>query len=87
VRQLDPDILIGWDVQKGGLGYLADRAAVLGINLLRAASRTPELAGLKERQDDAWGRDNASGIHCTGAWGGAGLVGGRACCAGLWTCI
>jgi hypothetical protein len=43
LRQLDPDILVGWDVQKGGLGYLAERGALLGLNVLRAASRTPEV--------------------------------------------
>jgi hypothetical protein len=43
VRGLDPDVLAGWDVQRGGLGYLAERGAALGLNLLRAVSRTPEV--------------------------------------------
>jgi hypothetical protein len=30
---------------------------------LRAA---PQLSSIKERQEDQWGRDHASGIHCTG---------------------
>ena len=42
VRALDPDILLGWEVQQGSLGYLVDRAALLELPLLRAASRTPE---------------------------------------------
>ncbi|KAL4556311.1 hypothetical protein LXL04_038958 [Taraxacum kok-saghyz] len=37
----DPDILIGWDIQGGSLGFLAERAAYLGIGLLNKISRTP----------------------------------------------
>eukprot|EP00775_Hariotina_reticulata_P012068 gene12067-12209_t len=61
VQLLDPDVLVGWDIQQGSLGYLADRGAVLGFNVLRAASRTPE-----EGVDDAWGRHHSSGLHATG---------------------
>jgi hypothetical protein len=43
VRRLDADVIVTWDVQRGGLGYLAERAAGMGINLLREASRTPEV--------------------------------------------
>lgn len=44
VRALDPDILLGFEVQCGGLGYLNDRAAALGdAHFLRALSRTPEV--------------------------------------------
>lgn len=42
VRALDPDILLGWEVQQLSLGYIIDRAALLEINLLRELSRTPE---------------------------------------------
>lgn len=38
---LDPDFLIGWDVQGGSLGFLAERASHLGIGLLKKISRTP----------------------------------------------
>ncbi|XP_071725509.1 DNA polymerase zeta catalytic subunit [Rutidosis leptorrhynchoides] len=41
VSILDPDILMGWDVQGGSLGFLAERAAFLGIGLLNKISRTP----------------------------------------------
>lgn len=40
----DPDILIGWDIQGSSLGYLAERASQLGINLLNKISRTPDEA-------------------------------------------
>lgn len=41
VSRCDPDILIGWDVQGGSLGFLAERAAFLGIGLLNKISRVP----------------------------------------------
>ncbi|CAA7058420.1 unnamed protein product [Microthlaspi erraticum] len=37
----DPDILVGWDIQGGSLGFLAERAAQLGIRFLDNISRTP----------------------------------------------
>lgn len=41
VCSLDPDILMGWDIQGGSLGFLAERASHLGIGLLNKISRTP----------------------------------------------
>lgn len=41
ISSFDPDILIGWDIQGGSLGFLAERAAYLGIGLLNKISRTP----------------------------------------------
>ncbi|XP_068662058.1 DNA polymerase zeta catalytic subunit isoform X2 [Aristolochia californica] len=41
IGSLDPDIMMGWEVQGGSLGYLAERAAQFGISLLQAISRTP----------------------------------------------
>lgn len=41
IHAFDPDILMGWDVQSGSLGFLAERAAHLGIGLLDIISRTP----------------------------------------------
>lgn len=66
-QALDPDILAGYDVQTGSIGYLSDRASQIGLlPLLRSLSRTPDKESIKERQDDEWGRLQASGIHCTG---------------------
>lgn len=36
----DPDILMGWEIQGGSIGYLAERAAYIGIGLLKKISRT-----------------------------------------------
>ncbi|KAG2695557.1 hypothetical protein I3760_07G018400 [Carya illinoinensis] len=41
VCSYDPDIVMGWDIQGGSLGFLAERASHLGIVLLSNISRTP----------------------------------------------
>ena len=45
VRALDPDILVGFEIQQGSLGYLVDRASTLERPdpLLRQLSRTPQV--------------------------------------------
>lgn len=46
VAAADPDILLGYEVQRASLGYAAERAAVLGLpSLLRALSRLPRVSG------------------------------------------
>lgn len=47
---LDPDILMGWDIQGGSLGFLAERAAYLGIGLLNKISRTPSETKVKAEE-------------------------------------
>ncbi|XWS42404.1 hypothetical protein CRYUN_Cryun16bG0011700 [Craigia yunnanensis] len=49
---LDPDILMGWDVQGSSLGFLAERAAYLGIGLLNKISRTPSETKIKVEETD-----------------------------------
>ncbi|KAK1292647.1 DNA polymerase delta catalytic subunit [Acorus calamus] len=57
----DPDILMGWEIQGGSLGFLAERAAHLGIGLLKNISRATVIeskpsvknsASPEERADD-----------------------------------
>ena len=43
VQSLDPDIILGFEVQQGSLGYLVDRAGQSDRPLLRQLSRTPEV--------------------------------------------
>jgi DNA polymerase zeta len=43
VQALDPDIIVGFEVQKGSLGYLCDRANTLERSILRLISRSPEV--------------------------------------------
>ena len=44
VRALDPDIIVGWEVQQGSLGYLIDRAAQNERPLCQQLSRTPSVS-------------------------------------------
>ena len=44
VRALDPDIIVGWEVQQGSLGYLIDRAAQAERPLCQQLSRTPSVS-------------------------------------------
>lgn len=49
----DPDILLGYEVQKDSLGYLSDRAAVLARRpLLHAISRLAQQQGQEKSKDD-----------------------------------
>ncbi|XP_077217687.1 recovery protein 3 isoform X2 [Tasmannia lanceolata] len=41
ICSFDPDIFMGWEIQGGSLGFLAERASHLGIRLLKIISRTP----------------------------------------------
>ena len=69
VRALDPDVLLGFDVHAGSVGYLAERGAVLGgehSEMLRALSRTPGHTPPGALRDDAYGRDHGAGIWVTG---------------------
>ncbi|KAK9800905.1 hypothetical protein WJX73_009136 [Symbiochloris irregularis] len=66
VRSLDPDIILGWEVQQGSLGYLADRAALSDRPLLQQVSRTPQAVSPKDRQEDEYGQLHASGLHSSG---------------------
>ncbi|MQM19565.1 hypothetical protein Taro_052570 [Colocasia esculenta] len=44
----DPDILLGWEIQGSSIGFLAERAAHLGIRLLKSISRTPAVESKHE---------------------------------------
>ncbi|KAI3909099.1 hypothetical protein MKW92_026579 [Papaver armeniacum] len=41
IRLYDPDVLLGWEIQGGSIGYLAERAAHFGLGLLSSISRMP----------------------------------------------
>jgi hypothetical protein len=41
VRDADPDVLAGWEVQQASWGYLMARAAALGTNLCPLLARVP----------------------------------------------
>ena len=48
VRALDPDIIVGWEVQQGSLGYLIDRAAQAERPLCQQLSRTPSVSSFQK---------------------------------------
>nr|XP_016515146.1 PREDICTED: DNA polymerase zeta catalytic subunit-like isoform X1 [Nicotiana tabacum] len=52
INSFDPDILMGWDIQGGSLGFLAERAAYLGIGLLNNISRTPSEGNIVSRDSE-----------------------------------
>ena len=69
VRALDPDILIGFEVQGGSLGYLRDRCEHLRgghEGLLAALSRTPASLPPGALRNDEYGRNHGAGIWVTG---------------------
>ena len=67
-RRVDPDLLLGWDVRRQGLGFALERADALALSppLIRSLGRTPEVQGFNERREDAWGAKTQSGIHLVG---------------------
>ena len=67
-RRVDPDLLLGWDVRRQGLGFALERADALAVSppLIRSLGRTPEVQGFNERREDAWGVKTQSGIHLVG---------------------
>ena len=65
VQWKDPDVLVSWDTQAGGLGYLIDRGFALGkkeeessgqrkrmnIDMIRLLGRTPKCRAQKKDED------------------------------------
>jgi DNA polymerase zeta len=74
VKAMDPDIMLGYDVHSGSLGYLADRHAVLQMGrdrrtvvpLLRAVSRTPAHSPPGAQFQDTYGLEHMAGMWVTG---------------------
>lgn len=58
IRIYDPDMLVGWEIQGFSLGLLAERAANLGIGLVRQISRTPVNKKVPEGMDAGDKADN-----------------------------
>ncbi|KAK7493090.1 hypothetical protein BaRGS_00015611 [Batillaria attramentaria] len=68
VNRLDPDILLGFEVQQQSWGFLLKRAAHLSVNLCAQISR---IQGSKQgnrfrAERDEWGADHTSEIHIEG---------------------
>ncbi|GJE86113.1 DNA polymerase zeta catalytic subunit [Phanerochaete sordida] len=71
VQDLDPDILVGWDVQAGSWGYLSARAGTFGLDFGEQISRAPGRA--HAGQSEQWGLRTTStfrviGRHVLNLW-------------------
>ncbi|KZS92964.1 hypothetical protein SISNIDRAFT_478773 [Sistotremastrum niveocremeum HHB9708] len=64
VVQLDPDIIVGWEVQAASWGYLDARARSFGMDLGDQISRAPPKPG--SRGYDQWGLRTTSTFHVVG---------------------
>ena len=55
MRRVDPDLMLGWDVRRQGLGFALERADALAVSppLMRSLGRTPGVQGVNERREDA----------------------------------
>ncbi|KAI0510395.1 hypothetical protein KFK09_010996 [Dendrobium nobile] len=61
ISYFDPDVLMGWEIQVGSLGYLAERASYLGMKLLKKLSRTP-FHEIRDKLEDS-GHSKLSDVH------------------------
>ena len=68
VREVDADILLAWDARQASVGFLIERANVIGIDppLIRQLGRTPEHRNGNEDREDTWGALVSTGIHIIG---------------------
>ena len=66
IRECDPDLLIGYEVQQRSYGYLLDRARQIGFPLDRSLSRCPLFPSVLEKRPDEYGQVAQSGIHICG---------------------
>ena len=66
VHAVDPDILIGWDIERYSWGYLLARGRALGIKLERDFSRTPMSRTDHRHELNMTGKDPNAGIFIIG---------------------
>jgi DNA polymerase zeta len=68
VRTIDPDFIIGYDVQRGSLGWLIERAAAVHppIDLVQELSRMPCEPKSRRNEYDEYSEEHESGIFITG---------------------
>lgn len=63
----DPDMLVGYEVQMSSWGYLLERGAALGMEIVAQLSRVPEdTTSHYDEEQDEYGADHTSQIHMTG---------------------
>jgi hypothetical protein len=65
-NEIDPDIIVGYEIQKDSWGYLIERATTLGIPILQELSRIPTEKPSSRNEHDKYGEEHESGIHIAG---------------------
>ncbi|KAL0491986.1 DNA polymerase zeta catalytic subunit [Acrasis kona] len=67
IRHLDPDVLLGYEIQTASWGYLMERCAVIGFNMIDSLSRfVTQPNSFRLKPVDEWGRTHQSGIFVRG---------------------
>lgn len=68
VTTWDPDMLVGYEVQRGSWGYLLERGLALGAEVVTRLSRVPEGTRSSHHleEEDEYGADHTSQIHLAG---------------------
>ena len=66
IRDCDPDLLIGFEVQQSSYGYVLERARQIGFAFDRSLSRCPVFRSVLEQRRDQYGEMAQSGIHICG---------------------
>lgn len=65
-NDIDPDIFVGYEIQRDSWGYLIERAHCLGIPILQELSRIPGEKPSPRNEHDKYGEEHESGIYVTG---------------------
>lgn len=66
VRVVDPDFLVGYEIQKGSFGFLIGRGEVLKLNVLQELSRVPKEKPSRRNDYDVYAEEHESGLFVTG---------------------
>jgi DNA polymerase zeta len=64
--EVDPDVLVAFELQSASWGYLFERAAVLEYDLMGEITRGRRTQGSFDKERDPYGFAHASGIHVPG---------------------
>jgi DNA polymerase zeta len=66
VHDVNPDVFLGWDIEKGSWGYVLQRGEALGLPLARDLSRAPLSRTDPRHGNNMTGTDPNAGIYITG---------------------
>lgn len=75
VRLLDPDVILGYEIQRASLGYLIDRVRVLQSETM--PKQQPQQPPQQQQQHEQQARSEAKGCEHKGSGGGSGSGSGQ----------